>query len=59
MVKEGSTWSGSDSKEFVVLHRIELDGHTWIHYRDQQGQEYSCYEEAFVTRFKENANEKR
>lgn len=51
-VKEGSSWTtGSDRTVFTVLHRIEIEGHWWIHYRDQNATEYSCYEEAFVTRF--------
>jgi len=32
-VKEGSTWEGSDHKQFLVLHTIEKDGHVWVHYR--------------------------
>ena len=56
IVKEGSTWEGSDHKTFMVIHTIERDGHTWIHYRDEEGdppKEYSCYLESFVNRFTE------
>jgi hypothetical protein len=35
-----------------------IDGHTWVHYRNQQAEEFSCYEEAFLLRFRENANDK-
>jgi hypothetical protein len=59
MIKQGSRWSGHEGKEFVVIHRIELEGKVWIHYRDANAQEYSCYEEAFLARFRECANEKR
>lgn len=54
-IKVGSNWSGSDREVFTVIHRIELNGHIWIHYRNQQGQEFSCYEEAFLSRFQERA----
>lgn len=51
--KDGSKWAGADSREvFVVLHTIELDGQTWVHYRKQKdGSEYSCYLESFLQRF--------
>jgi hypothetical protein len=56
MIKENTVWLGHDHSEFLVLHLIELDGHRWVHYRDNQGKEYSCYEEAFVQRFSEHVN---
>lgn len=59
MVREGSNWEGSDSKTFTVIHRVELEGKIWIHYRNQHGEEFSCYEEAFLSRFRELVNEKR
>lgn len=59
MVREGSNWDGGDGRVFTVIHRIELDGKVWVHYRNQNGDEFSCYEEAFLARFRENANEKR
>lgn len=59
MVKVGSNWGSDTGTIFTVLHRIELDGKIWIHYRNQQGKEFSCYEEAFLIRFREHANEKR
>ncbi len=59
MVKEGSTWSAYDREMFTVIHRVEVDGNIWIHYRNQKGQEFSCYEEAFLSRFKEDSNDKR
>lgn len=62
MIKEGSRWSGGDSKVFIVLHTIEQDGHTWVHYRDdssKEPKEYSCYLESFTQRFKEIVNDSR
>ena len=62
MIKEGSRWTGGDRKIFVVLHTIEQDGHTWIHYRDDtssEPKEYSCYEESFTQRFTEVVNDSR
>jgi len=51
--EDGSKWIGTDYKIiFTVLHSIELDGNTWIHYRDNK-QEYSCYVESFLERFNE------
>ena len=59
MVKEGSKWvsnSGSNDR-FHVIHVIELQGHTWIHYIKENApedstREYSCYEESFLSRFR-------
>ena len=58
-VKHGSNWHDGNGKIFTVIHTIVIDGHTWVHYRNQQGKEFSCYEQAFVLRFREDANEKR
>lgn len=59
-VKTGSIWTGQGSAEvFTVLHRVKIDENIWIHYRNQKGQEFSCYEEAFLARFRENVNDKR
>lgn len=59
-IKEGSTWGdGGSQRKFTVIRRIELDGNIWIHYRNEQGAEFSCYEESFIQRFRENTNEHR
>lgn len=61
-VKEGSVWTSNNEKEFVVLHVVELNGHTWVHYRDQdcpECHEYSCYIESFVARFTPITNDRR
>ena len=57
--KDGSRWTGHGSYEvFLVLHTIELDGHTWVHYRNNNNgeREYSCYLESFLERFREILN---
>lgn len=59
MVKVGTLWEGND-KVFRVLSVTEIDGHTWVHYREDQGnkvpaiecREYSCYVESFESRFR-------
>ena len=58
MVKEGSLWRSTDDKRFRVIHVVEQDGHTWVHYRDEtrgpfvkDTLEYSCYIESFIQRF--------
>ena len=58
MVKVGSKWMGNDNNRFRVIHVIELDDHTWIHYMkdnapEESTREYSCYEESFLSRFRE------
>jgi hypothetical protein len=52
----GSKWSGQNNYVvFRILHTIELDGHTWVHYCDNNngGKEYSCYLDSFLARFTE------
>ena len=58
MVKAGSKWVGNENNIFRVIHVIELDDHTWIHYikdnaPEESTREYSCYEESFLSRFRE------
>lgn len=57
-VKEGSLWRTADDTRFRVIAIVEAGGHTWVHYRLDKCnpsitvcQEWSCYEESFVTRF--------
>jgi hypothetical protein len=45
-----------------VLHVVELDGNTWVHYRNESKglvkipvREHSCFVEAFEARFVERA----
>ena len=49
-IKQGSRWTGGDRKVFTVISVVELEGHTWVHYRDDT-KEYSCYQESFLSRF--------
>ena len=56
MIKEGSRWSSGDHGVFRVLHTIEVEGHTWVHYikdnaPEDRTREYSCYQESFLSRF--------
>ena len=58
MVKEGSKWVGNDNDRFHVIHVVEIEGHTWVHYIKENApenstREYSCYEESFLSRFRE------
>lgn len=60
-IKPGSVWLGANQEPFVVIDVVELDGHTWVHYRKQntkEPREYSCYQESFVVRFREHINNK-
>ncbi len=56
-IKQGSNWHDGSGKIFTVIHTIVLDGNSWVHYRNQHGEEFSCFEEAFLSRFREDANE--
>jgi hypothetical protein len=57
-IKIGSKWTSYDNKVFVVMSIVEADLHTWIHYRTEKPsvsgtpQEYSCYQESFLSRFR-------
>ena len=59
MIKEGTRWWAGEGKKFIILALVEEDKNIWVHYRNQQGEEFSCFEEAFVLRFREDANDKR
>lgn len=55
MVKEGTRWGSPDGKEFLVMHTIEQQGHTWVHYREDrrdEPREFSCYLESFLERYR-------
>ena len=58
MIKVGSKWVGNEDNIFRVIHVVELDDHTWIHYIKENtsediNREYSCYEESFLSRFRQ------
>jgi hypothetical protein len=55
-IEKGSVWSGSNGRTFQVITEVEIEGHTWIHYRQldrktEEPTEYSCYKESFLSRF--------
>lgn len=57
-VREGSRWTGNNGDLFHVIHVIELEGHTWVHYikekaPEDSNREYSCYLESFLSRFRQ------
>lgn len=58
MVKEGSKWtSTSHNDKFHVIHVVEIEGNTWVHYikenaPEDSNREYSCYLESFLQRFR-------
>jgi hypothetical protein len=60
MIKAGTLWSSGD-KFFRVISVTEIDGHSWVHYREDRGtrfpviecKEYSCYTESFLLRFRQ------
>lgn len=62
-VKEGTLWEGAPSAtntpRFRVLSVTTVEGHTWVHYREEKKmypcpdcREFSCYIESFVERFR-------
>lgn len=56
MIKQGTRWSGSNGKVFVVINTMTLEGKEWVYYRaeqpvDHHPAEFSCYEESFLSRF--------
>ena len=57
MVKEGSKWLGNANDKFHVIHVVEVEGNTWVHYIKENApedeiREYSCYQESFLSRFR-------
>jgi hypothetical protein len=58
MVRQGSKWEGSDGKVFVVISTTVIEGKDLVYYRaeklqDHMPTEFSCYEESFLSRFRE------
>jgi len=53
----GSKWSGPEGTVFHVISTVKIDRHTWIYYhkekpRTNDPEEYSCYLESFLQRFR-------
>lgn len=60
IVEEGSRWVSVGGEYFHVIHVVELDGQTWVHYEQDginQSKEYSCYIESFLARFTETQHD--
>lgn len=56
-VNIGTIWTDGYRKDFRVINVVELQGKIWVHYiKETTGQEYSCYQESFVSRFSEIKN---
>lgn len=56
MITKGSMWQSTDGRKFQVITEVEVDGHTWVHYRRldseyEEPKEFSCYTESFLSRF--------
>jgi hypothetical protein len=53
-VKEGTRWFNSDGNVFHVMSVVEVDGHIWVHYRQDDINEcrtFSCWLDSFIYRF--------
>lgn len=59
IIKPGSKWWSGGGKFFRVISVTEIEGKTWVYYRedtmskDVESKEYSCYAESFFQRFSE------
>lgn len=59
-VESNSLWTDGQGRYFRVLSLTDVDGKTWVHYREDKGikvaviecKEFSCYVESFVERFR-------
>ena len=61
-VTEGTRWSSSDGNVFHVMNVVEVDGHTWVYYEQDDVPEcrtFSCWLESFRARFFPILNESR
>lgn len=61
MIRNNSLWSSAAGSRFLVLNTY-TDGEDikWVHYRQfdcDECREFSCYQEAFLSRFTEVPNE--
>ncbi len=56
-VKLGSNWTTAPSEEFNVIKLEKKNNENWVFYKNKKTkQEYSCLEEAFISRFRLNIN---
>jgi len=56
-IKNGSRWSGSDGLVFIVIGTMIIEGKDWVYYRADRPkagmpEEFSCYTESFISRFR-------
>lgn len=58
MIKEGTIWRDHGIKRFQVIKTVEVNGESWVHYREYLGEhasagakEFSCFEASFKDRF--------
>jgi hypothetical protein len=60
-IKPGSRWRGVEDFCFRVISVTEIQGKTWIYYRqentDREPREFSCLEDSFLARFTPYINE--
>ena len=54
---KNSKWYDHNSVSFIVTDVRETNNQTVVHYKRQDGQEYSCLMYAFTSRFYENINQ--
>ncbi len=56
-VEVGSNWTTANSEEFKVVKIEKKQNEKWVFYKNKKNQkEYSCLEEAFLSRFNPNTN---
>ena len=54
LLAQGSIWESTNSEKFRILHIIELESRTWVHYYSvNREMEYSCFLESFLERFRQ------
>jgi len=56
-IKVGSKWHSTGFEFFWVIAVIDVEGETWVHYKDQSAREYSCLAGSFLHRFREHTNQ--
>lgn len=55
-IKNGTRWSSSEGKVFVIISTTIVEGKEWVYYRSEKPRdhlpdEFSCYTESFLSRF--------
>lgn len=57
-IVSGSKWCSAEGTVFVVIQTAEIENKNWVHYRlmyqkPHLPEEFSCYEESFLSRFRQ------